>query len=224
MHGQIPHRLPESPPWDDGQGEEAVETASGRGGSIDAGIDDAASEFRSDFVGLDSGEGSSSGTASSLSSSESENLAEASLSGDGEEEIAGKGAEATNTGARAREGGEERATATPTTAADTGASPSTPSTPTPTKTPRPSWPPPRRPKKTYPQLQLPSPEQMAQEDAMNNCGVRTVLSGVMGAGLGVVFGIFMGTMDMAGVSSSGSRGVSLFIVAFLIRSQHEGAG
>ena len=32
---------------------------------------------------------------------------------------------------------------------------------------------------------------------MNNCAVRTVLSGVLGAGLGVAFGIFMGTMDTA---------------------------
>jgi len=30
---------------------------------------------------------------------------------------------------------------------------------------------------------------------MNNCGVRTVLSTVLGAGMGVMFGIFMGTMD-----------------------------
>ena len=32
---------------------------------------------------------------------------------------------------------------------------------------------------------------------MNNCAVRTVLSGGMGMVLGVVFGIFMGTMDGA---------------------------
>ena len=34
-----------------------------------------------------------------------------------------------------------------------------------------------------------------QEDFMNNCGVRTVLSTVLGAGMGVMFGVFMGTMD-----------------------------
>lgn len=34
---------------------------------------------------------------------------------------------------------------------------------------------------------------------MNNCGIRTVMSGVMGMGLGVLFGVVMGTMD-AGVS------------------------
>ena len=37
--------------------------------------------------------------------------------------------------------------------------------------------------------------QMMQDDFMNNCATRTVLSGVLGAGLGVVFGIFMGTMS-----------------------------
>lgn len=30
---------------------------------------------------------------------------------------------------------------------------------------------------------------------MNNCAVRTVLSAVLGSGMGVMFGIFMGTMD-----------------------------
>ena len=54
-----------------------------------------------------------------------------------------------------------------------------------------------KPRKVYKQLVLPTPEQMQQEDLMNNCGVRTVLSGVMGAGLGLVFGVFMVTMDAA---------------------------
>ena len=35
---------------------------------------------------------------------------------------------------------------------------------------------------------------------MNNCAVRTVMSGVLGSGLGLVFGVVMGSMD-AGVSS-----------------------
>lgn len=30
---------------------------------------------------------------------------------------------------------------------------------------------------------------------MNNCVVRTVLSAVLGSGMGVMFGVFMGTMD-----------------------------
>jgi mitochondrial import inner membrane translocase subunit TIM22 len=58
--------------------------------------------------------------------------------------------------------------------------------------PKKRLPPGQRP---YKRLDLPSPEQIMQEDMMNNCGVRTVLSGAMGSVLGVVFGIFMGTMD-----------------------------
>ena len=55
-----------------------------------------------------------------------------------------------------------------------------------------------KPKKEYRQIQMPTPEQIVQEDMMNNCGLRTVMSGVMGMGMGVLFGIVMGTMD-AGV-------------------------
>ena len=57
--------------------------------------------------------------------------------------------------------------------------------------------PPTKERKAYQQIQLPSPEQMMQEDFMNNCATRTVLSGVMGMGLGVLFGIVMGSMDSA---------------------------
>lgn len=49
----------------------------------------------------------------------------------------------------------------------------------------------------YKRLDMPTAEQIMSEDFMNNCAVRTVLSGVMGAGLGVMFGLFMGTMDGA---------------------------
>ena len=49
----------------------------------------------------------------------------------------------------------------------------------------------------YRQIQMPTPEVIVQEDFMNNCAVRTVLSGVMGSALGVLFGVFMGTMDSA---------------------------
>ena len=58
-----------------------------------------------------------------------------------------------------------------------------------------------KPKKEYRQIVMPTAEQIVQEDMMNNCGIRTVMSGVMGMGLGVLFGIVMGTMD-AGVSWS----------------------
>lgn len=55
----------------------------------------------------------------------------------------------------------------------------------------------RKKRKTYQQVQMPSPEQIMQEDFMNHCVVRTILSGVMGMGLGAVFGIAMGTFDTA---------------------------
>ncbi|KAI8112660.1 hypothetical protein M9434_003981 [Picochlorum sp. BPE23] len=54
----------------------------------------------------------------------------------------------------------------------------------------------------YQRLDMPTPESIAQEDFMNNCAVRTILSGVMGTGLGVVFGIFMGTMDTSHIDGT----------------------
>lgn len=47
----------------------------------------------------------------------------------------------------------------------------------------------------YRRLEAPTQEQIASEDFMNNCVVRTILSAVLGSGMGVMFGIFMGTMD-----------------------------
>jgi import inner membrane translocase subunit TIM22 len=52
-------------------------------------------------------------------------------------------------------------------------------------------------KKEYSRLQPITPEQIAQEDLMNNCAVKTIVSGVMGSVLGVAFGVFMGAMDSA---------------------------
>jgi hypothetical protein len=43
---------------------------------------------------------------------------------------------------------------------------------------------------------------------MNNCVVRTILSAVLGSGMGVMFGVFMGTMDTVGapgILAAGSR-------------------
>lgn len=54
-----------------------------------------------------------------------------------------------------------------------------------------------KPKKEYRKLEPVTPEQLAQEDLMNNCLVKTIISGVMGSGLGLVFGVFMGAMDSA---------------------------
>lgn len=44
-------------------------------------------------------------------------------------------------------------------------------------------------------FRLPTPETIAQEDVFNNCFVRSVVSCVMGAGLGIVFGIFAASME-----------------------------
>lgn len=52
-------------------------------------------------------------------------------------------------------------------------------------------------KKQYQRIDPPTMETMVQEEFMNNCATRTVLSGVMGLGLGVLFGVFMGSMDGA---------------------------
>lgn len=54
---------------------------------------------------------------------------------------------------------------------------------------------PKKAKKEYKVVQIPTAEQIVQEDFMNNCAVRAILSGVMGSMLGVAFGVFMGTMD-----------------------------
>jgi len=59
-------------------------------------------------------------------------------------------------------------------------------------------------KRTYSQVQMPSHDQIMQEEFMNNCAVRTGLSGVMGMGLGAAFGVAMGTFDTAGGGLDGS--------------------
>lgn len=55
----------------------------------------------------------------------------------------------------------------------------------------------------YNRLEPPTPEHIASEDVMNNCVVRSIVSGVMGAGLGALFGVFMGTMDGASLGVDG---------------------
>lgn len=46
----------------------------------------------------------------------------------------------------------------------------------------PAAPPPVAPKKPrYKQVDVPSPEQLAQEDVLNNCFTRSVIASVMGA-------------------------------------------
>ncbi|KAK9824300.1 hypothetical protein WJX72_009265 [[Myrmecia] bisecta] len=53
-------------------------------------------------------------------------------------------------------------------------------------------------------VNLKEPKKTILEEFMNNCAVRTGLSGVMGMGLGVLFGILMGSMDGAGVGMDGN--------------------
>lgn len=50
-------------------------------------------------------------------------------------------------------------------------------------------------KKTYPQLELPSPERMMQEDIMSNCFIKTALAGVMGGVSGVALGLFFAALE-----------------------------
>ncbi|KAK9663991.1 hypothetical protein RND81_14G011800 [Saponaria officinalis] len=44
-------------------------------------------------------------------------------------------------------------------------------------------------------IRLPSPEEIRGQDIWNNCAVRSVMSGVMGGGMGVMWGIFMAALD-----------------------------
>ncbi|CAL8467138.1 g6674 [Coccomyxa elongata] len=59
-------------------------------------------------------------------------------------------------------------------------------------------------KKEYTRIEPTTPEQLAQEDLMNNCAVKTVVSGVMGSFLGAAFGVFMGAMDTATPAMDGA--------------------
>ena len=54
-----------------------------------------------------------------------------------------------------------------------------------------------RKRKEYARIEPHSPEQLVQEDMINNCAVKTVISGIMGSALGICFGVFMGAMDSA---------------------------
>ena len=51
-------------------------------------------------------------------------------------------------------------------------------------------------------ITMPSMEQIMQEDAMNNCVVKTILSGVMGGIAGVAFGLFTASIENSGGVSS----------------------
>lgn len=53
----------------------------------------------------------------------------------------------------------------------------------------------------YKRLELPTPEEMTQQDGMNNCVVRALMAGVGGIVLGAGFGVVMGAMDPAAMDS-----------------------
>ncbi|KAI4319047.1 hypothetical protein MLD38_032695 [Melastoma candidum] len=44
-------------------------------------------------------------------------------------------------------------------------------------------------------LRLPTPEEIRGQDIWNNCAVRSIVSGVMGGGLGLAMGLFIGSLD-----------------------------
>eukprot|EP00898_Chlorokybus_atmophyticus_P005931 jgi/Chlat1/6339/Chrsp44S05904 len=52
-------------------------------------------------------------------------------------------------------------------------------------------------------IALPTPQDMMQAETMNNCGVRTVLSTVMGGGMGVLMGIAFAGFDPVPVDETG---------------------
>eukprot|EP00879_Flechtneria_rotunda_P017427 GHRR01018260.1.p1 GENE.GHRR01018260.1~~GHRR01018260.1.p1 ORF type:complete len:172 (+),score=18.39 GHRR01018260.1:23-517(+) len=60
----------------------------------------------------------------------------------------------------------------------------------------------RRFKGKYKPLQMPNYEMMMQEDMMNNCGVKSVIAGTMGALLGVAFGVFTASLDTQGIDAA----------------------
>jgi len=49
--------------------------------------------------------------------------------------------------------------------------------------------------KVYKPIQIPTAEEQMQGDVMNNCAVKTALSGVMGGFLGIAMGIFFGAFE-----------------------------
>ncbi|KAK3151337.1 hypothetical protein QOZ80_3AG0244590 [Eleusine coracana subsp. coracana] len=44
-------------------------------------------------------------------------------------------------------------------------------------------------------IRMPTPEEINGQDIWNNCAVRSVVSGVMGGGLGILMGLFFGALD-----------------------------
>lgn len=55
-----------------------------------------------------------------------------------------------------------------------------------------------KPRKTYQQLTPPNFEQLMFQDIMDNCFVKSALSGAMGGVAGIAFGLFSASLDNAG--------------------------
>lgn len=62
----------------------------------------------------------------------------------------------------------------------------------------------KKAKKTYSQLEMPSPQMIIQQDIMDNCFVKSALSGAMGGVAGLAFGLFSASFENA----HGVRGVA----------------
>lgn len=54
------------------------------------------------------------------------------------------------------------------------------------------------PQRDIARVEMPSYEQIMQEEAMNNCFVKSVISGAMGGLLGVAFGVFTASVETSG--------------------------
>ena len=53
----------------------------------------------------------------------------------------------------------------------------------------------KRERKTYERVKLPTPEEVYQQDAMDNCAIKTAMSCVLGGALGGVMGVVFGAFE-----------------------------
>ena len=68
---------------------------------------------------------------------------------------------------------------------------------------------PRRARKTYERVKLPTPEEVYQQDAMDNCAVKTAMSCVLGGALGGVMGVVFGAFEPMEVPAPDAPKVSV---------------
>lgn len=72
-----------------------------------------------------------------------------------------------------------------------------------------------RPRKTYKQLELPTPDQVMFQDIMDNCFVKSAFSAAIGGVSGIAFGLFTAAMDNAGGVSRWNLLCSCCKIAFM---------